>query len=182
MMDTFSLFLKRLGVLWILRATRWEKMRGLRDEIDCLELGGAFLLPCKDGYKIYWSRRLTGAGCAKYINNISKMINGLFLLSVYCFRLTYLWLSNLTIGVLDTTEGQGTGLFLNFIFPSSVWNAAMVYLSSVTVVSYVCCCFWVYWSNLWIFVLCGFILQLSVDIWGWSSHCPRSDLLELFLS
>lgn len=35
------------------RVTRREKMRGLRDEIDCLELGGAAVLLCKDGYKIY---------------------------------------------------------------------------------------------------------------------------------
>lgn len=87
-----------------------------------------------------------GAGEVQYINNTSRMTNRLFLLSDYCFGLSYLWilqwLSSLTAGVSDVVEGIGSSVHLEifFFFHNPVLNAGMMHSSSYDrVVSYVCC-------------------------------------------
>lgn len=63
---------------------------------------------------------LVGAGEVQCINNTSRMTNRLFLLSDYCFGLSYLWilqwLSSLTAGVSDVVEGIGSSVHLEIFF------------------------------------------------------------------
>lgn len=77
---------------------------------------------------------LVGAGEVQCINNTSRMTNRLFLLSDYCFGLSYLWilqwLSSLTAGVSDVVEGIGSSVHLEIFFSQSCpecWDDAFIF-------------------------------------------------------
>lgn len=79
----------------------------------------------------------------QYISNTSSMTNRLFLLSGYCFRLSYLWplrrLRDLTTGVSDAAEGPGSSVHSESFFPTSVSIARVMHSSSNDRVVSVCC-------------------------------------------
>ncbi len=66
--------------------------------------------------------------------NMSRMTNRLFLLSGYCFRLSYLWLlrrlRDLTTGVSDAAERPGSSVHFQIFFFTSVLNARVTHSSS----------------------------------------------------
>lgn len=131
-----------------------------------------------------------GAGEVQYINNTSRMTNRLFLLSDYCFGLSYLWilqwLSSLTAGVSDVVEGIGSSV--HFFFTILSWmlgwciHLHMTELSHMSVATV--CIDLVYGSFLRMGSLqlsahiCFCFFTLSLDWPPWCVPCPMtSDLL-----
>lgn len=89
------------------------QLHGLKGMV---QFGGAYLY-FAEWHQMDWGRRLGGVQC---ITKTPRMTNRLFLLSGYCFRLSYLLLlrrlCDLTTGVSDVAEGPDCSVHFEIFF------------------------------------------------------------------
>lgn len=113
---------------WISGSPETERLKGPAWSWWCLSFALQRYTRCSE------AESLVGAGEVQCINNTSRMTNRLFLLSDYCFGLSYLWilqwLSSLTAGVSDVVEGIGSSVHLEIFFSQSCpecWDDAFIF-------------------------------------------------------